>query len=144
MMRIWKQLGLGLGLLTLVAMSLVSCRRCRTPEERVAKMTARITSRLNLTADQQSKLKAVGDEWLAAGKNIRSARQAAIDELIQEVQAPQLDSAKLQSLFTQRQQAFAELAPAVIAKMADFHRSLNDNQKAKVADFLKHIREKTR
>ena len=129
-------------LLAVAALSLIGCSRHGTPEERADRVMKRIAQQLDLNDEQRTKLEAVKLEVLAARSRLGSEQQKLFDEVIVQVQAGRLDQAKLIQLLERRQELQREAAPAVVAKVAEFHASLTAEQKTKAVEHLQHFRER--
>ncbi len=129
---------------TLVAGALVfgGCQRHRSPEERIAHKLDHVADYLDLNDQQKMKLDEVKDELIQARKELRQDHQAIFDEVLVEVKGDQLDQAKLLQLIEQHQARFSEVAPPVIAKVAEFHATLTPEQKAKAVERLEKFRER--
>ncbi|MGH7231543.1 MAG: Spy/CpxP family protein refolding chaperone [Nitrospiraceae bacterium] len=133
---------LALAVLVMGALSVSACHRHRSPAERTDRMAGKIAKELDLNDEQKGKLEAVKAEFLAAQAQMRKEHEALFDGLLAQVQADQLDQAKLLQLFERHQALGARVAPGVVAKVADFHASLTPKQKAEAVEHLKHFRER--
>lgn len=139
------KIGLSVTSLMLIVgtLSLVSCSRHLNPEERADWVTKRIAKHLDLNQEQATKLEAVKQEVLAARSKLSREQQTLFDDVVAQIQADRLDQAKVIQLFERRQELQRQLAPQVVAKIAEFHASLTQEQKAKAVERLRHLRERT-
>jgi protein CpxP len=124
-------------------LSLIGCTRHLSPEERADWVTKRIAKHLDLNQEQMTKLEAVKQEVLAARSKLTKAEQPLFDDVMAQIQADRLDQAKVIQLFERRQELQRQIAPQVVAKIAEFHASLMPEQKAKAVERLRHFRERT-
>jgi hypothetical protein len=129
--------------ITIASITLVACgHRHFSPEERAEWVTERISDHLDLNAAQLAKLNAVTEEYLADQKQFKQGHVELIDQLIAEVKSPALNQDTLLNIIETRKAAFESMAPRVIARLADFHASLNDEQKEKIVKKLEKIKER--
>ena len=122
--------------------SVSACQRHRTPTERADRLSGKIAKELDLNDQQKAKLEAVKQEFLAARAEMRKEHEAMFNEVLAQVQADQLDQAKLLQLFERHQALGTRLAPRVVAKVAEFHAGLTPQQKSEASEHLKHLRER--
>lgn len=128
-------------LLTIIILSLSACGHHRhDPEDKAAWMVKKITRKLDLNEDQQAKLKAVSDEFVAHHLAQKDKKKEHMELLMAEVRKPELDKSVLNAMFEERHGHMRELAPKIIDKLAIFHVSLDDEQKEKLADKLEHFK----
>jgi Spy/CpxP family protein refolding chaperone len=128
--------------LVLAALSLTSCARHWSPEERADWVTKRIAKHLDLDQQQTAKLEAVKQEMLAARAKLSKEHQALLDDAVAQIQAERLDQAKVLQLLERRQELHRQVAPQVVAKIAEFHASLTPEQKAKAVEHLRRFGER--
>jgi Spy/CpxP family protein refolding chaperone len=102
----------------------------------------RITKELDLDQRQTAKLEAVKQEMLAARARLGKEHRALVDDAIAQIQADRLDQAKVLQLLERRQELHRQVAPQVVAKLAEFHASLTPEQKAKAVEHLRHFQER--
>ncbi len=129
-------------ILIMGTLTLTGCSRHWTPEERAEWVTKRIAKHLDLDQQQIAKLEAVKQEMLAARGRLSKDMQMLFDDAVAQIQADRLDQAKVLQLFERRQELQRQVAPQVIAKLAEFHATLKPEQKAKAAEQLRHFRER--
>lgn len=124
------------------ALALTACARHRSPEERADWVTKRIAKQLDLDEQQRAKLEAVKQEMLTARGRLGKEEQTLFDDVVAQIQADRLDQAKVIQLLERRQELQRQVAPQVVAKIAEFHASLTPEQKAKAVEQLRHFRER--
>ena len=128
--------------LVISAFTITACGyRHHDPAQRAEWMVQRMTDHLDLTEDQQARLRAIKTEIEASMKKYHDTRQQLFDRLAANIESPELDKQLLMEFVETRKQAYDDIAPRVIDKVIDFHASLNAEQKKKVADKMEHFRE---
>jgi periplasmic protein CpxP/Spy len=110
----------------------------RSPERRMAW----IAKRLNLDEQQKLKLEAVHEAMRQAREQFHQERAELFEEVAAQIQSERLDQVKLLQLLEQRQTAMSQVAPQVIAKVAELHASLTPEQKAKAVEHLEHFKDR--
>ena len=128
-------------LLTIVVVSLSACgHHHHDPEDKAAWMVKKITRKLDLNEDQQTRLKAVSDEFFAHHRAQQEKNKQHIELLMAEARKPELDKSALNDMFEEHQGQIRDLAPKIIDKLAIFHASLDDEQKEKLVDKLEDFK----
>jgi protein CpxP len=110
----------------------------RSPEHRMAW----IAKRLNLDEQQKLKLEAVHETMRQAREQFQQERVELFEEIAAQIQSERLDEAKLLRLLEQRQAVMSQVAPQVIAKVAELHASLTAEQKAKAVEQLARFKDR--
>ena len=110
----------------------------RSPERRMAW----IAKRLNLDEQQKIKLEAVHEAMRQAREQFHQERADLFEAFTAQIQSARLDEAKLLQLLEQRQALMSQVAPQVIAKVAELHASLTPEQKAKAVEHLARFKER--
>ena len=109
-------------------------------EERVTEMRGkaieRISSKLELNAEQKQKLGVLADEMIASRKAFRGEGDDPRAGFKALVAGEKFDRAKAQSLLDQKTAAVQGSAPKVLAALADFYDSLNPEQQRQVREKL--------
>jgi Spy/CpxP family protein refolding chaperone len=130
---------LGLLAAAIGALGLTGCGRqgCRPhghdPAQRAEWVAKKIASELDLNDAQKAKLDIVKQEILAHLEKGKHEREEASRTISAQIRSKQLDTEKLQALMERRHKHMEEISPSVLAKIADFHASLTDEQKEKAA-----------
>ncbi|NOT53060.1 MAG: periplasmic heavy metal sensor [Deltaproteobacteria bacterium] len=101
-----------------------------------------IAKRLNLDEQQKLKLEAVHEAMRQAREQFHQERAELFGEVAAQLQSEQLDQAKLLQLLEQRQAMMSQVAPQVIATVAELHASLTPEQKAKAVEHLEHFKDR--
>ncbi len=99
------------------------------------KMIERVSSKLDLTAEQKARLNVLADRLQAQRTALRGTAdpRAEVQAL---VAGDKFDRARAQALVTGKTAAITSGSPEVIAAAADFYDSLNPAQQQKVRDFM--------
>jgi protein CpxP len=101
-----------------------------------------IAKRLNLDEQQKTKLEAVHEAMQQAREEVKKERAELFDEIVAQVKSDQLDQAKVLQMFEQRQAAMRQVAPQVIARIAELHATLTPEQKTKIVEHLERMKER--
>lgn len=110
----------------------------RSPERRMAW----IAKRLNLDEQQKLKLEAVHEAMHQAREQFYQERADLFEEIAAQIQSERLNETKLLQLLEQRQAMMSQVAPQVIAKVAELHASLTPEQKTKVVEQLERFKDR--
>lgn len=105
-------------------------------EHKAQHVVDRIGKYLELDDAQLLKLNVVKEEMIAVREDSKAGRKALFDGFIEQVRSPDLDEGAMYTMVEERKVFFDQLAPRVIAPLAEFHGSLTDAQRAKLADKL--------
>jgi len=115
-------------------------RQAGWSDERVTEMRGkaidRVSSKLELNAEQKQKLGVLADEMLAARKSIKGDSAQPRDEFKALIAGEKFDRSKAQQLLEQKTQAVQGSSPKVIEAMANFYDSLTPDQQAQVRAFM--------
>ncbi len=101
-----------------------------------SKMVDRVTSRLDLNADQQKRLTALADKLYEQRTALMGQAKDPRAEVKSLVATEKFDRARAQTLITEKTSTVQAKSPEVIAALADFYDSLNPAQQQKVRDFM--------
>lgn len=145
-MKTWiKRTLIGLTTATVVLGGLTACgsrgdHARGWSEERVTEMRGkaieRISSKLELNAEQKQKLGVLADEMIASRKAFRGEGAGPRADFKALVAGEKFDRAKAQSLLDQKTAAVQGSAPKVLTALADFYDSLNPEQQRQVREKL--------
>jgi Spy/CpxP family protein refolding chaperone len=100
------------------------------------KAIEKISSKLELNADQKQKLGVLADEMIASRKAFRGDGADPRADFKALVAGEKFDRAKAQSLLDQKTAAVQDNAPKVLTALADFYDSLNAEQQRQVREKL--------
>ncbi|MDP3888157.1 Spy/CpxP family protein refolding chaperone [Hydrogenophaga sp.] len=145
-MKTWiKRTLIGLTTATVVLGGLTACgsrgdHARGWSDERVTEMRGkaieRISSKLELNAEQKQKLGVLADQMIAQRKAFRGEGADPRADIQALVAGEKFDRAKAQALLDQKTAAVQGNAPKVLAALADFYDSLNAEQQKQVREKL--------
>lgn len=136
---------LTIGAALLVAGFFVACGHFnRTLSGRAEFITSRMASKLDLNADQTSKLNAMRDEIVHKIQSSTEERNKIHAEFTALVRSDRIDPAKLSELREKRTRLHNEVEELISRKIVEFHAILTPEQRAKAAEFLEKFHEKMR
>lgn len=103
-----------------------------------AKMVERVSSKLELNADQKQRLTVLGDKLHEQRTALMGQAKDPRAEVKALVAGDKFDKARAQALVTEKTTVLQSKSPEVIAALADFYDSLNPAQQQQVRDFMEH------
>ena len=109
-----------------------------TPAEKVEFVSDRVSKKLELDGSQRDSFEKLAESVAGVMQQVRPSPEQRRDEILQLLQEPTLDQAKLLEMVQQRTRAIDEKAPEVVARLAVFLDSLNAEQRQKLQEFVKH------
>ena len=107
-------------------------------EHHAEQIVERISERLDLNEEQTAKLNQLKDRLAVLREGFRQDREQHRAQLMELISAPELDQQQVLDMIRQRISAMEQKAPELIAAIADFHASLDLEQKQKVKEFLEN------
>jgi len=109
-------------------------------DERVTEMRGKavekISSKLELNAEQKAKLGVLADEMVASRKAVRGGSGDFRNDLQALIAADKFDRTKAQQMLDQKTQALQGSGPKILAAFGDFYDSLNPEQQKQVREKL--------
>lgn len=148
-MKPWlKRTLIGLGSITLVAGALSACghRPHHGPAspEKVAewrgKAVDRVSSKLDLNAEQRQKVEVLADKLIAQRAALMGQGGHPREAMRALVAGEKFDRARALALLDEKTRVMQMATPDVITALADFYDSLNPAQQAEVREFLEQRR----
>ena len=112
-----------------------------TPDEMVAMISERISEKLDLDAEQEEKMHALIDEIKTTRNAVHKDKEEDRLRVIEQLRSDEIDQELILDIFAERHHAIEERVPKILAKFADFHNSLSDEQKEQI---IEHVEEKHR
>jgi len=103
------------------------------PEHRLEFVMKRFTNKLDLNAEQSEKLSLIKQQLMKRHQERHQNHRAQLLALLDE---PVLDQQKAFALLQNQMQQVKQNAPVMIAAMAEFTDSLNNEQRAKLKNML--------
>jgi len=111
-------------------------------EKRADYMIKRVSSQLDLNADQIAKLEVIKQELLTNGIPLAKSRGDIADVLLNEAVGTDFDATAVNAVFEQKENDFEQLRSNLVEQVAAFHASLSDEQREKLNKKLAKIKEK--
>ncbi|MBC8191760.1 MAG: periplasmic heavy metal sensor [Candidatus Marinimicrobia bacterium] len=137
-----KRMGLGLLILALV-LGIAACGTHRGPHHMdQAKMMKRITRKLDLNEMQQGKLQVVLENASTFKAGMLANHTELRGSLNENFRAAQLDVDVLNTQFDEIESEFSAFRKAMISDYAEFHASLDDSQREKLASKFEKMSER--
>lgn len=102
------------------------------------KMIERVSSKLDLNADQKQRLSVLADKLHEQRTALMGQTKDPRAEVKALVAGEKFDRVRAQTLVTEKTSVLQSKSPEVIAALADFYDSLNPVQQQKVRDFMVH------
>ena len=100
------------------------------------KIVSKAASKLDLNDDQKKRLASLGDKLYDQRTALIGQTKDPRAEMKALVTGDKFDTARAQSLVTEKTTALQTKSPEVIAALADFYNSLNPAQQQKVRDYM--------
>lgn len=104
-------------------------------------MVEAISEKLELSDEQLEKLEAVKEAIVQGRTQMRDDRKDVMNQIITEIRKPEIDQAQFVALIEKRMSRIGAMATSVLGSIADFHKSLNDEQRKKIINRLESIRD---
>ncbi len=109
-----------------------------SPEDKAEFMTGKISEKLELNTTQQQNLQALSVTILDIMNDARSGRTEHMESVQQLLSEPTLDQAKALEMIRQKTEVVNAKAPEVVASIAGFLDSLDDEQKQQLREHMKN------
>jgi periplasmic protein CpxP/Spy len=119
------------GILFISLVGFFGCRQS-SPLVRVAFMMDYLTEMLDLTTDQQAQLKQSVTEVFEKSKEMRPYRVEVRKAVIEQLKKDTMDQEALVTLILQNQARTEEMVKLIVQKVAEFHKTLSPEQRAKL------------
>ncbi len=114
--------------------------RYKDPEKRAEHFSNKISKKLELNAEQKTRLDAVTREFLTARKEMKGKKEASRKTLRDMLNQPKLDQDKVMSIYKDHVNDMNTHAPRVVAALGDFWDSLTPEQQTKAREKMeKHF-----
>jgi uncharacterized membrane protein len=108
-----------------------------SPEDKADWATSKIARKLDLTETQKTKLDELKDVVLETRKKMYENRDTDIETITAMATSDALDTVEIKNMLTSKTTNMEQYADPVINKLAEFHATLNAEQKLQVAGFIK-------
>lgn len=110
--------------------------RDANPEDKIARMTERVTDKLDLNTVQQQKLQALADDMLVLMQTMKANKATHKRQIETMLKTPVFDQAGALQMLKERTHLMNEKAPMLIASLASFLDSLDAEQKSRLQPFV--------
>ena len=139
-----KRIGLGAIIITL-ALGVVACGSHRGHHGmNESKMLKRATSKLDLTDRQQEKLQLVLHRASSFKAEMQTQHSAIAEPLKESIKSAELDVDALNLQFADLETEFSTFRKGMISEYAEFHASLDETQRNKLATALEKMEKRHR
>lgn len=134
-----KKLNVAVTVLLILGIGLINgCRHQRHPGAEL--MVDYIAESLDLNDAQRRQIDQIKTELLAKGKAMKAEHFAAAGGLKALLTADELDVERLRQIVAERRDRMDELVDLAIVRLAEFHRTLSAEQKAKLINKMETFR----
>jgi len=134
--------GLYVGLIALLVVSVAGLAGCRRPGggHKAEFMIDYVTEVLDLNDAQQEQLSRIKGEFVEKGRQMNDSREEMHAEIIAQLKSEEIDQQRLQQLVAVKRAQVDELVDLMIVRLAEFHRTLSPEQKAKIVAKLENFK----
>jgi Spy/CpxP family protein refolding chaperone len=133
-------------ILLLVAIFIAGCAKHRfhsaTPEEKAEWVVKKISSELDLEDAQKAKLETIKTDILARHREFGSAKSDIWNEVSSQIQSESVDQQKLNTLFSEKENQFKEMRVFMVAKFAEFHEILTQEQRTQLLEKMSKLKKR--
>ena len=91
-----------------------------------------IAETLDLTEGQQEQLNLIKNELLEKGKQMRAGHHTMHEEIVAQLGSEEINQERLKVLIAERRSQMDEFIDLAVARLAEFHRTLTPEQRAKL------------
>jgi len=132
-------------LITLLTLGLVTCNSHRPRHTgNTTHVMKKVTKKLDLSYEQQGKLKVVINSMDDFHGNLKENRDNFSSRLKSNLAQPDLDLEQLNAHFDEFEIELRQFRTDALTKYADFHASLNDDQRAELVATIEKFEERHR
>lgn len=125
-------------------LGLTGCHHLRKPEKRADWIKDKITDELDLNDSQENLLDEIWSEFAQKHKELKPDHDKAKQEMIEALGRPELDVTAINRKIDEKIEIFRALSARFVDRMAEFHRTLNPEQREKLIAWVKKHHEKRR
>jgi periplasmic protein CpxP/Spy len=133
-----KTVGLICALLCMVGFT--ACNK--TPKQKAEYVVKKITSKLDLTEVQVTKLNVIKDKVLKMKEDNKQSREETKEKVKGLILQEKIDEGQVRDLISQKRNKLDELLPQVLPEVLDFHASLKKEQKEELIALIEKFRKK--
>ena len=122
-------IGIGIMMLSGCHRHFGHCFLQKSHEKKVDWMFKKVAKELKLDKEQKGKLTQIKDEILTKKHEFKSTREEMFEVIISQVKNDRIDQEVLNRLFDSKKEEMTEMRSFIIAKFAEFHSILTQEQK---------------
>jgi len=123
-----------------LAIGFTGCKRHASPEEKMDRIMDYLTDDLNLTFEQNDMLERFKNDFKDRIIAIKSAKELARKEIFTQLKSDTIDQEKLMESISGVRTEIDEMIPVMISSLAEFHKTLSAEQKAKLVEELEDLK----
>ena len=105
------------------------------------KMKEKLVKELNLNIDQQAKLQAIYDTVQSNHDNRKGTHTDFIKNILSQIRGEKLDESFMNTIMDHKIEAMKEFKSVMFEKISEFHASLTQEQKEKLASLMEKYHE---
>ncbi len=114
------------------------CRH-HSSHDKADRMIRYITDELSLTSDQTAMLNQFKDEMIKKRVEMKTEKEKHKEVLREELRSDTIDQDRLMNIYLEHKPKMDEMASFVITSYAEFHNSLNEEQRTKLINKLESL-----
>ena len=139
MKKTWK-IVTGIGVAAIVLGGIAACgHHYRSdPQARAEYMSSKVASKLDLSDEQNQKLKAATSLLLEMSQRNQAHRDARRDQILALLDHPVMDQQQVLTIVGEETRRINEQAPQVVAAIGEIYDSLTPEQRTKLKSELQH------
>jgi Spy/CpxP family protein refolding chaperone len=122
-----------------MALVLPGCMR-HDPGKRAECAVSRISSKLDLSKEQEKVLVGIKDELMAKRGEFKPVRTALFDEIVRQTRSDKVDAGEINKRLDALEAKIREMRPILVSRFAEFHATLTPEQRAKLANEMEKRR----
>ncbi len=126
----------------LIGMVVLAGCRHRTPEARADRAVEHIADELDLNASQRAQLDRTKAMMLDKRKEVLEVWNTVMNELIAQMKQERIDQTKLNAVIDESKAKLSAMSPDFVSHLAEFHASLNEEQRSQIIERLEKIKER--
>ncbi|MDX1699109.1 MAG: Spy/CpxP family protein refolding chaperone [Melioribacteraceae bacterium] len=141
-----KKIIIGGSIVTLLLVGLIAtgckhraCHFNKSPEEKIEYFVEHVSDELDLTEQQEAKVKNLAEEVHSKIENQKSTTHEVYSTLLGEIKNSSVDKEKLSSVIDNKMNNINEMKPFFIDKFTEFHQILTPEQRNELAEKMEKL-----
>ena len=141
-----KKLIIGGSILTILLFGLIAkgCKHrayhfSKSPEEKIEFFVEHVSDELDLTEQQEAKVKNLAEEVHSTMESQKSTTHEIYTTILGEIKKNSVDKDKLNSVIDAKMNDFNEMKPFIIDKFSEFHNILTPEQRNELAEQMEKL-----